>query len=66
MVTIGWPAAIIFLIGYYWPVTLSFAITLIATVFYHTKNVTWRVLSLILAVIVMIPAIWLLWVTLSI
>lgn len=66
MVTIGWPTAIIFLMGYYWPVTLSFAITLIVVIFYYTKNVTWRISGLILAVIVMIPAIWLLWVFLSI
>ena len=63
MITIGWPAAIIFLMGYYWPVTLLFAITLTAVIFNCTKQAIWRVLSIILAAIFMIPAAWLLWIS---
>lgn len=66
MITIGWPAAIVFLMGYYWPVALMLAITLTACIFICTKKMTWRISGVILAVIIMSPAIWFFWISLTI
>ena len=38
MFTIGWPTAIVFIMGYYWPVSLFLAISLIACSFTFTKK----------------------------
>lgn len=65
MVTINLPAAVIFLMGYYWPVTLLFAVAGVACIFCHTRKKRWRVTGIIVAAIVMLPAVWLWWVFLT-
>lgn len=65
MITISWPAAIIILMGIYWPVTLSLAVAFIVVIFACTNKVTWRIVGVILAVICMVPAIWLFWISLT-
>ncbi|EPG3800588.1 hypothetical protein MBO10_005185, partial [Klebsiella pneumoniae] len=66
MLTIGWPTAIVFIMGYYWPVSLFLAISLIACSFTFTKKTTWRILGATLAVVIMIPAFFLWWISLTV
>lgn len=66
MVTITWSAKIIFLLGYYWPVTVTLAIALVVVVWYHTKMLTCRVLGIVLAGILITPVAWLYWISLVI
>ncbi len=66
MVTIGWPTAIIFIIGYYWPVSFFVAISLVVCIFSLTKKTIWRILGGILAMVIMTPAILLWWISLTV
>jgi len=59
MITFTWWEAMLIIMAIYWPVTALVSIAIVATAFMGTKRIGWRLVWSILAVALLIPALWL-------
>ncbi|MEJ5019278.1 hypothetical protein WH297_05935 [Ochrobactrum vermis] len=58
MISFSWWVAVLVIMSIYWPITVMVAAAIVMTAFMGTKSVGWRAAWTMLAILLVVPAIW--------